>query len=108
MFSFTLVLKLGILLLLIRYLLRSGDVLKTTLLYAGIQLILTVLFNLNLLSPLLLIVIAAALLYNMATGYVYFWILDRIQHRNVMFIITIIVGIALSVAAKLFLIQIIT
>jgi len=98
--SFTLVLKLGILILLIKHLLKTSEVLKTTVYYAGIFFTLGVLFSLGTFSPLLLVFLIAIFLYDMATGYIFFWLLERFQNNYFLFYLIIFGGIAFSIAMK--------
>jgi hypothetical protein len=101
MSSISLVLNIGILVLLLRYLLKTSNVLKTTLMYAGSYFILGILFSLSSLSPIFVITLCAVFLFDMATGFVYFWLIERFQDNLYLFYLIVIGGIALNFGLKI-------
>jgi hypothetical protein len=94
------VLKVGILVLSLKYLLKTSKVLNATFFYAGSILVIGILFNLGSFNPVLLIVLVLAFLYDMATGFLYFWLIDRVQHSYALFYLVMVGGIVANYLLK--------
>ena len=102
MFSVAIVLKLGILIYLIRYLLNTGNIKKTSLFFAGTYLALGVVFGFSVWSVPFFFSLLVFFIIDLVTGYCYFWLIDRYEPNYLMFYLVIIFGIVLSVGLRIF------
>lgn len=103
MFSLFVVIKLGVLIYLIKYLLDTGDIKKTSLYFAISYMALSIIFGIGIWSLLFFVSLLILFALDFVTGYAYFWLIDRYQSNYLMFYIVIIFGIILNFSTKFFL-----
>lgn len=96
-----LILKLAIFIFCIRHVMTKGRPGVTAIIYAGAHLALGLL--LMVVQPFSWLYVAAlgiTLLYNLATGFLFFWLIDRYQDSYFALFAIIILGIAASIAIR--------
>ena len=103
MFSVAIVLKLAILICLIRYLLNTGNIRKTSLYFAGTYLLLGIAIGFSAWSAPFFLGLLVFFIIDLVTGYCYFWLIDRYESNYLMFYLVIIFGVVLSVGLRIFL-----
>jgi len=101
-----LVLSLVILILCIRHVMNHGRPGKTATIYAGSFLAIGLLFAIVRQFTLIDgIDLSVTFLYDLATGFAFFWLIDRYHTNLLAFYLIIILGIAANLAVKFLLIK---
>jgi len=96
-----LVLKLAILIYCIRHVMNTGRPGQTAAIYAGSFLVVgLVLAAINGFSTLVGASLGLTLVYDLLTGFIFFWLIDRYHGNSFAFYIIIILGIAASIGIK--------
>ena len=95
------VLKLAILVFCIKHVLNTGQPSKTALIYSSIYLVIGVV--LGLMAQFTLgygVQLGVTFVYDLLTGLLFFWLIDRYQDNLLVFYLIILLAIAASVAIK--------
>ncbi|MBK1886877.1 hypothetical protein [Marinobacter sp. DY40_1A1] len=99
------VLKLAILIFCIRHVMNNGRPGQTTAIYAGTFLVIGLLLAFfQQFTPFVGIILALTFVYDLVTGFVFFWLIDRYYGNPLAFYTIIILGIAASVGIKFLLV----
>ena len=103
MFSIGIIIKLAILFFLIKYLLHTGKVKKTAIIYSLLFAIISTLFGFESWSVVFFAVILIDFVYDFLTGWLYFYLVDMFQDSYILFYIIIIFGVVVNFGVKIFL-----
>lgn len=99
------VLKLAILIFCIRHVMNNGRPGQTTVIYAATFLVIGLLLALfQQFTAFAGIVLALTFVYDLVTGFVFFWLIDRYYGNLLAFYTIIVLGIAASVGIKFLLV----
>ena len=96
-----LVLKLGVLIYLIKYLMDTGDVKKTSVYFATIYLLVSIVFGFQEWSWTFFIVAFISFGIDFLLAYAYFWLIDRFQNNSFLFYLIIILGIGVNIILRI-------
>ena len=77
LFSFSVVLKVFILVCLIKYLEKYENVFKTAIFYAGVFFLLALIFNISSISVDFILTLLVWVIVDFVSGYAFFWLLVR-------------------------------
>lgn len=96
-----LILKLAILIFCIRHVMNTGRPGQTTAIYAGSFLVVGLVVALiHHFTAIVGMGLAITLIYDLVTGFIFFWLIDRYHDNLLAFYALIVLGIAASVAIK--------
>jgi len=100
-----LVLKLAILIFCIRHVMNNGRPGQTTVIYAGTFLVIGLLLAFfQQFTAIVGLGLAITFVYDLVTGFVFFWLIDRYHGNMLAFYTIIILGIAASIGIKFLLV----
>lgn len=95
------VLKLAMLIFCIQHVMNNGRPARTAIIYSGLFLVVGLVFSaLQQFTVIVAATLAITFVYDLLTGFVFFWLIDRFGDNTLAFYLIIIFGIAASLAIK--------